>query len=53
MKTKKPELHLAGPRVGGPSVEDILRLFKNLTGKEPTAEDVEKVRARLAKRQTQ
>jgi hypothetical protein len=47
---KKPELYLAGPRTGGPSVDDVLRLFTKLTGRTPTAEDVAAVKARLAKK---
>jgi hypothetical protein len=29
-------LHLTGPRVGGPSFEDLMALFTSLTGRDPT-----------------
>jgi len=47
---KKPDFYLTGPRTGGPSVDDVLRLFTKLTGRTPTPEDVAAVKARLAKK---
>jgi len=48
--TTKPELYLTGPRTGGPTVDDILRLFKRLTGRDADPEDVAAVKATLDKR---
>lgn len=38
---KKPELHLAGPR---PSFDDMMKLYKKLTGREPTAQEMQEAR---------
>jgi hypothetical protein len=46
---KKPALTLVGPRVGGPTIQDIVALFKSLTGREPEPADVEKAKAILAR----
>lgn len=33
----KPHLYLTGPTDDGPSFDDLMALFRQLTGKEPTA----------------
>ena len=43
---RKPELHLADPR--GLTFEKLLEMFRRLTGREPTPEEVERVRAKWA-----
>ena len=45
MANEKAELHLTGLRVGGPSFEDIIALFRSLTGREPMPEDLAKAKA--------
>jgi hypothetical protein len=44
---KKPELYLVGPRVGMPSLDDLIELTRRLTGREPTAEEIEAGRRKL------
>lgn len=48
--SKKPELFLVGPSEGGPSLDDLMALFRKLTGREPTEEDLVKARETLAKK---
>lgn len=36
----KPILHLTGPREGSPSFDDLMDLYRGLTGKEPTPEQL-------------
>jgi hypothetical protein len=50
MPKSKPELVLVGPRHGGPTIDDIIAMVTALTGKPPAPDDVERARARLAKR---
>jgi hypothetical protein len=45
----KPELLLAR----NPTVEDLVALFKRLTGREPTPDDLEATKAMLAERAAQ
>lgn len=45
----KPTLYLTGPRVGGPTPQDIFALYAKLTGKEPTPEERARIEARYAK----
>ena len=47
MADKKPELALVKPV----SVDAIVALFRKLTGREPSAEDIQKAKAILEKRQ--
>jgi hypothetical protein len=46
-ETKKAELYLTGPREAAPTVDDLVALFRRLTGKEPTAEEVAAAQAVL------
>jgi hypothetical protein len=39
----QPELHVLNPRTA--TLEDVLNLFRKLTGREPTPEEVEEARA--------
>ena len=41
---------LAGPRVGGPPLDDLIAVTRRLTGRGPTADDIERTRAILAQR---
>lgn len=43
---KKPELHLISGKAAG-ELDDLLDLFRALTGREPTPEDIEESRAIL------
>ncbi len=43
----KPELHIVGPSKGAPTSEDIGALYKSLTGKDATPEELERVKRRL------
>ena len=44
----KAELILTGPADDqGPSLGDLVRMFKHLTGREPDANDIERARAVL------
>jgi hypothetical protein len=43
-------LHLTGPRVGGPTLDDLIKLAMALTGRPPTAEEIERARRLLAAR---
>ena len=45
MADKKIELHLAGTKKAAPTLEDLIRLFTKLTGREPTPAEIEKARA--------
>lgn len=36
----KPELHLAGPKEGLVTIDDLAKLYRQLTGREPTEEDL-------------
>jgi hypothetical protein len=45
----KPELFLTGRRTGGPTADDLLALFRKLTGREPSPEDVTYVHEEIAK----
>jgi hypothetical protein len=45
-----PTLHLTGPRTGGPTLDDLIALAVALTGRAPTAEEIEHARQRLAAR---
>ena len=46
----KPSLYLVGSGDGPPTADDILALFRAVTGREPTPEDEAKARAIMAKR---
>jgi hypothetical protein len=50
MSKQKPVLTLVGPKHGGPSIDDVIALFVAITGRQPEADDLERARARLAKR---
>lgn len=50
MPNKKPELTIFPP--GTPSVEDLAKLVKQMTGKDPTPEEIENARAILAREPT-
>ena len=41
MATKEPKRisYLIGPREGGPSFEDLIALYRAITGREPTEQD--------------
>ncbi len=47
MSTEKQtvKLHLAGPAAGKPTLKDVLALFKKLTGREPTPDEVKEAQA--------
>lgn len=49
MATTKPELTLVGPSKGAPDLQDIIELYRKLTGKEPTAQDIEDAKRELAR----
>lgn len=38
------ELHLAGQKTGAPTLEDLIRLFENLTGRPPTDQEIAEAR---------
>ena len=40
----KPVLRLVGPEEGGPTLEDLLALAEQITGREATPEEVEEAR---------
>jgi hypothetical protein len=42
-----PILHLIGPRVGPPTLDDLIALAKALTGRDPTPEEIEQPRRLL------
>ena len=44
---KKAELNLTGPSKGGPSLDDLTALFRGLTGREPSEQDLAEARAVL------
>lgn len=46
-KNEKPTLHLTGPAKGPPTVDDIMQLYKDLTGREPTPEEYASVKAKI------
>jgi hypothetical protein len=46
--TTKPTLLLVGPKDGMVSLDDLIVLFEQLTGKDPTPEDVEEAEAIFA-----
>ena len=41
----KPILNLTGPRIGAPTLDDIIALSKKLTGRDPTPEEIAKAKA--------
>lgn len=43
------KLSLVGPEEGGPTVEDLAALAKELTGREPTKEELEEAKRVLDK----
>jgi hypothetical protein len=45
--SRKPIFVLAGPTVGGPTLADLLAMFKLLTGRVPTPSDIERARRTL------
>jgi hypothetical protein len=45
---QKISLNLVGPKHGPPTLEDLIALSKRLTGRDPTAEEIEQARAILA-----
>jgi hypothetical protein len=46
----KPTLYLTGPKDGPPTLDDLIALSKALSGREPTAEEIENARRILARR---
>lgn len=36
----KPHLFLTGPRTGAPTLKDLLALFRQMTGREPTPTEI-------------
>ena len=48
----KPILHLTGPRVGPPSLDDLIKLATALTGRQPTEAEIARAQQTLARRQT-
>ncbi|MEO7033108.1 MAG: hypothetical protein ABI548_04655 [Polyangiaceae bacterium] len=53
MAKENIELHLTGPQKGPPSADDILQLYRNLTGREPTVAEATEVRAMIAEQLAQ
>ena len=45
----KPILHLTGPHDWPPSLDDLVDLYVQLTGKTPTPEQLAEAQARFAK----
>lgn len=45
------DLHLAGSTTAGPTLDDLIRMAKALTGREPTDEEIERARQTLAQRE--
>lgn len=40
----KPKFLLTGPKDGPPTVEDLVALFRQLTGRDPSPGEIEQVR---------
>jgi hypothetical protein len=47
--SKKPALYLTGPSKGPPTIDDITALYKSLTGRDPTPEELAESKAMLEK----
>jgi hypothetical protein len=45
-----PKLVITGPETGLPSVEDLVALYTKLTGKTPTPEEIQALRAKRQER---
>ena len=43
-----PTLHLTGPRIGPPTLDDLIALAKQLTGRDPTPREIERADGRRA-----
>lgn len=46
-ETTKPALNLVGPQDGLVTLEDLAAMYKQLTGKDPTPEDLDAAKAVL------
>ena len=46
----KPTLHVTGPSVGPPTLANLIALARQLTGREPTAAEIDRAKQRLARR---
>ena len=44
---EKPKVHLAGQKKGPPTLDQLVALTKQLTGRDSTPEEIERVRAKL------
>lgn len=42
--TAKPALHLAGPKKGAPSFEDLMAMFKKVAGRDPSPQELKEAR---------
>lgn len=47
---QKPHLYLTGPQDGGPTFDDMMALFRMLTGREPTPEQVAEAKKEYEKK---